>query len=304
MMKLFRMTLFGVLLLSISLNAQAALRLVATTQDLAAIAKEVGGKHVQVQSLTPGTRDPHFAAAKPSMIRKVFHADLLLLIGADMEIAWLPRLLQSARNAKVLPGNNGYLDVSLSIPLLGKLTGPVSRSMGDVHALGNPHYWLDPRNGVRVAQAVVNRLIAIDPVNKDDYQQQYSNFKSRLESRMTAWQDELQWLKGKQVIAYHRSFIYLANAFGFDIVDEVEPKPGISPSAGSLSRLISRIKSDDIELLIMEPYYEKRSATYLNEKTNIHIAVLPQSVGAQKNITTYFDLFDSIVKVFNQVKEK
>jgi len=303
-LRLVHMLVFGIMLLSVSIGSQAALKVIATTQDLAAIAKEVGGQHVQVQSLTRGTRDPHFAAAKPSMIRKVFHADLLLLVGADMEIAWLPVLLQSARNAKVLPGNNGYLDISLLIPLLGKLDGPVSRSMGDVHAGGNPHYWLDPRNGLLIAQGITNRLIAIDPENKKDYQKQFNKFKEKLNARWGIWQQELSWLKGKPVIAYHRSFIYLAKAFDFNIVAEVEPKPGISPSAASLTRLVSFIRNDAIGLLIMEPYYERRSAAYLNEKTDIHISVLPQSVGAQKNIKTYFDLFDEIVKAFNQSRVK
>jgi len=304
MKKLVPMIVFAAMLFGISLSSQAALKIAATTQDLAAIAKEVGGGHVQVQSLTPGTRDPHFAAAKPSMIRKVFRADLLLLVGADMEIGWLPPLLQSARNAKVLPGNNGYLDVSMSIPLLGKLNVPVSRSMGDVHANGNPHYWLNPRNGVRIAQVIVNRLIMIDPDNKVDYQQQFNDFKTRLEARRAVWQSELRWLKDKPVIAYHRSFIYLANAFGFKIVGEVEPKPGISPSVASLTRLIEQINSNAIELLIIEPYYERRSASYLNDKTGIKVAVLPQSVGAQDDIKTYFDLFNSIVMALNQFKEK
>jgi len=304
MKKLVPMIVFGTMLFGISLSSQAALKIVATTQDLAAIAKEVGGEHVQVQSLTSGTRDPHFAAAKPSMIRKVFRADLLLLIGADMEIGWLPPLLQSARNVKVLPGNNGHLDVSTGIPLLGKLNVPVSRSMGDVHANGNPHYWLDPRNGVRIAQVIVNRLIMIDPDNKVDYQQQLNDFKTRLEARRAVWQSELRWLKDKPVIAYHRSFIYLANAFGFKIVGEVEPKPGISPSVASLTRLIEQINNNAIELLIIEPFYERRSASYLNEKTGIKVAVLPQSVGAQDDIKTYFDLFDSIVMALNQFKDK
>jgi zinc/manganese transport system substrate-binding protein len=291
--------LFGLLLLMSSLSSHAALRVVTTTQDLAAIARAVGGEQVQVQSLTLGTRDPHFATAKPSMIRKVFRADLLLVIGADMEIGWLPPLLQSARNAQVQSGNPGYLDLSRVVPLLGKISGPVSRAMGDVHARGNPHYWLDPRNGKRMAQAIATRLGELDSAHKDEYQQRFRAFAQTMDSKLPLWRSELAQLKGKPVIAYHTSFIYLADAFGFRIVDEVEPKPGISPSAASLSALVAHIQRDDIALLIMEPYYERRSARYLNEQTGIHLAVLPQSVGGQPDINTYFDLFDAIVAALN-----
>jgi len=290
----------GVMLFALSLSVQASIKVVTTTQDLAAIAKAVGGDYISVQSLTPGTRDPHFASAKPSMIRKVYHADLLLVVGADMEIGWLPPLLQSARNARVQPGKTGYLDLSNAAPLLGKMNHPVSRSMGDVHANGNPHYWLDPRNGIRMAMAIANRLEELDPDNSQAYQQQLKAFMDKINNKLPLWKSALAHLAGKPVIAYHNSFIYLADAFGFNIVDEVEPKPGISPSAASLSALVSRIKTDKIGILIMEPYYERRSAQYLNEQTRLRIAVLPQSVGAEDNINNYIELFDAIVAVLKK----
>jgi len=295
---------FGLVLLGLSLSAPATISVVTTTQDLAAITEAVGGDNVTVQSLTRGTRDPHFAAAKPSMIRKVYRADLLLVIGADMEIGWLPPLLQSARNGRVQPGNPGYLDLSSVVPLLGKSSGPVSRAMGDVHAKGNPHYWLDPSNGIRMAKAIATRLSELDPTHKIDYQQRLNTFTEILSNKLSVWQNELTPLKGNKVIAYHKSFIYLADAFGLHIVDEVEPKPGIAPSAASLSALVAQIKRDNISLLILEPYYERRSAQYLNEQTGIRIAVLPQSVGARPDIKNYVALFDAIVAVLNNTKGK
>ena len=294
---------FGLLLLISAFTSHAALQVVTTTQDLAAIAQAVGGEQVEVQSLTQGTRDPHFATAKPSMIRQVFGADLLLVIGADMEIGWLPPLLQSARNSRVQPGNPGYLDLSSAVVLLDKISGPVSRSMGDVHAKGNPHYWLDPRNGLRMAQAIATRLSEMDPAHKDDYQRRLNTFEQIMGTKLPLWQAELAPLKGKRVIAYHKSFIYLADAFGFQIINEIEPMPGITPSASTLSTLVERIKTEHIGLLIMEPYYERRSANYLNEQTAIRMVVLPQSVGAQTDINTYFDLFDAIVAALNKVED-
>jgi len=293
----------GLLLLISAFTSHAALQVVTTTQDLAAIAQAVGGEQVEVQSLTQGTRDPHFATAKPSMIRQVFGADLLLVIGADMEIGWLPPLLQSARNSRVQPGNPGYLDLSSAVVLLDKISGPVSRSMGDVHAKGNPHYWLDPRNGLRMAQAIATRLSEMDPAHKDDYQRRLNTFEQIMGTKLPLWQAELAPLKGKRVIAYHKSFIYLADAFGFQIIDEIEPMPGITPGASTLSTLVERIKTEHIGLLIMEPYYERRSANYLNEQTAIRMVVLPQSVGAQTDINTYFDLFDAIVAALNKVED-
>lgn len=294
----------ALLLLTVSVTSHAALRIVTTTQDLAALAESIGGEDVKVQSLTAGTSDPHFAAAKPSMIRKVFGADLLLVIGADMEIGWLPPLLQSARNASVQPGNLGHLDLSSAVPILGKLSGPASRAMGDVHAKGNPHYWLDPQNGLRMARAIATRMGELDPVHAADYERRFHDFERAFNEKLIGWREELAYLDGKPVIAYHTSFIYLADAFGFRIVDEVEPKPGIAPSAASLSALLTRIKDDDIGVLIMEPYYERRSARYLNEHTGIQIAVLPQSVGAEKGIDNYFDLFDAIVTVFKELEDQ
>lgn len=293
----------AIFLMMFSVTGHAALQVVTTTQDLAALVATVGGEYVQVQSLTSGTSDPHFAVAKPSMIRKVFRADLLLIIGADMEIGWLPPLLQAARNTRVQPGNPGHLDLSSAVPILGKLRGPVSRALGDVHAKGNPHYWLDPRNGVHMARAIAARLGELDPEHAAEYERRFRAFEQTLNDKFLVWLDELSHLRDKPVVAYHTSFIYLADAFGFRIVDEVEPKPGIAPSAASLSALLARITADQIGFLIMEPYYERRSARYLNEYTGIHIAVLPQSVGARKGIDSYFDLFDAIVTELKNVKD-
>lgn len=304
MNSLYNTVLHLVCILMLSSQAYAGLRVVTTTQDLAAIAHAIGGKHIDVQSLTAGTRDPHFAVAKPSMIRRVFGADLLLVIGADMEIGWLPPLLQAARNSRVQPGNPGYLDLSETVSLLGKSKGPITRAMGDVHAKGNPHYWLDPRNGERMARAVTERLVQLDPEHTTAYKQNLKLFTKTVNKKLPEWRKQLQHLKDKPVIAYHNSLIYLADAFGFNIVDEVEPKPGISPGASSLNELVKKIKQNNITLLLIEPYYERRSTHYLKEQTGIQIAVVPQSVGAWENIVTYTDLFDNIVKSLQSDRAK
>ncbi len=296
MKKCYKYIIALMLVIITPVSAYAGLRVETTTEDIAAIAQAVGGDFIDVHSLTLGSRDPHFAVAKPSMIRRVYRADLLCVIGADMEIGWLPPLLQSARNNRVQPGNSGYLDLSLSIPLLGKPTTTITRAMGDVHAKGNPHYWLDPRNGIRMAKAIAKRLGELDAQHAADYKKNAELFEKIMTTKIAEWQKALQFLKGKKVISYHTSFMYLASIFGFNIVAQVEPIPGIAPSAASLSKLINRIKNDHINLLILEPYYERRSSAYLNEQTGIKVKVVPQSVGARDDIKNYMDLFDAIVK--------
>lgn len=285
-------------------TAQAgALQVITSTTDLAALSKTIGGKHIQVKSLTPGSRDPHYAVAKPSMIRQLHRADLLVIVGADLETGWLPALLQSARNPRVYPGQQGHLDLSTQVSLLGRTQQPLSRAMGDVHSQGNPHYWLDPANQLLMARAISARLTALDPAHTDDYRAALLDFEHTLNQRMQHWQSQLARLKGQPVIAYHNSFIYLAQAFGFKIVDEIEPQPGIAPSAASLAELVTTIQREQIALLIMEPYYERRSAQFLQQHTDIRLAVLPQSVGAEDDINTMFDLFDAIVETLSQTLE-
>jgi zinc/manganese transport system substrate-binding protein len=276
----------------------ASLNIVTTTADLAAIAEAIGGKHVDVYALTPGTRDPHFAEARPSMIRRVYRADLLLSIGAELEIGWLPAVLRSARNSDVQPGGKGYLDLSKHVDIIGVPTGPVDRSMGDVHAAGNPHYWLNPSNGLKMAVAITEKLSELDHNNASAYRDNLTAFETQLERKLSEWRQALAFLQGQPLVAYHTSLLYLANAFGFEIVKDVEPKPGIAPSASYLAELVNTIKKQNIQWLIMEPYYEKRSAEFLNRKTGIKVVVIPQSVGAKDNIKNYFDVFDGIVAAF------
>lgn len=283
------------ILCSVPWTTHAALNVVTSTEDLAALTQAIGGSAVNVKTLTRGTADPHFAQAKPSMIRDVYQADLLVVVGAELEVGWMPALLQSARNAKVQPGKPGYLDLSTAVTLLNKPVGPVTRDMGDVHVAGNPHYWLDPNNGVLMARAIAQRLSQLDSAHAKDYERELAAFEQQAHNKIAAWKTALAPLAGKAVIAYHTSFVYLANVFGFRIAAEVEPKPGIAPSAAYLAQLIARIKEQQIGVLIMEPYYEQRSAKYLSEQTGVRVAVLPQSVGATPRIKTYFDLFDAIV---------
>jgi zinc/manganese transport system substrate-binding protein len=284
-----------VLSLLVAGAAAAEVRIVTTTTDLAAIARALGGRHVAAESLTRGASDPHFAEARPGMIRALFRADLLLVVGAELEVGWLPAALQASRNAKVLRGGPGYLDLSHAARLIEVPTGPINRAMGDVHAKGNPHYLLDPRNGMRAAAAIAELLQRTDPAHAAVYAANLADFRVLLDSRMQDWRASLAPLGGKPVIDYHKTFSYLADAFGFRIVDHVEPLPGIPPTAAHLASLTERIGRESIPLLIMAPFYERRSADLLHRRTGIRIAVLPQAVGAEEGIDSYPALFDAIV---------
>lgn len=290
--------IFTVILVLMPLVSLAKVEIAATTKDIASITQVVGGAHVKVESLTQGTQDPHFASAKPSMIRKLSHVDLLIAIGAEMEIGWLPALQQSARNSHILSGENGYLDLSQYVELKGKPSGHVTRAQGDVHAAGNPHYWLDPLNGIKMAEAIAQRLILLDAEHTADYEKNLQGFKTRIEHDLLRWKQEMIAMKGEKVIAYHTSLLYLAEAFEFEIVDFIEPLPGISPSVSHVNQLINKIKQQNIKYVLLEPYYEIRSAEMLQRRAGTKTLIIPQSVGSKSEITDYEKLFDVIVNVF------
>ena len=290
------------LLLGVPTVAHSELKVATATTDLAAIARAVGGKLVDAESLTPGPTDPHFIEAKPSMIRRVAYADLILVVGAELEIGWIGPVLQAARNGKVQPGTPGYVDVSTVVPLLDRSSGPANRALGDVHPSGNPHYLLDPENGIRVAQFIAERFKQSDAKNADEYQRNLARFTDEVRARMPVWKKAVESLRGKPVVAYHTSFRYLAEFFGFTVVAFVEPLPGIPPTASHVEALMRTIRDQKISLLLMEEFYERRSANFLAAQTGIQVVTLPHAVASEPEIKTYVDLFDTIVQRLAKVK--
>ena len=210
-------------------HADSKLNVVATTEDLASLTREVGGDKVTVTALAKGYQDPHFVDPKPSFILAVSRADLLVAVGRELEIGWLPPLLSSSRNAKVQPGSAGYLDASAGVHILELPTGQVTRAMGDVHPLGNPHYWLDPANGRRMAQAIATKLGELAPADKAFFSQRYADFDTRLAAAEKRWDATMAPYKGAKVVTYHRSWPNFMERFRLDVMGYVEPKPGIPP---------------------------------------------------------------------------
>jgi zinc/manganese transport system substrate-binding protein len=285
--------LFAVLLVAPSLaRAQGKLNVVTTTEDLAAIAREVGGDHITVEALARGYQDPHFVEAKPSFILKLQKADVLVLVGRELEIGWLPPLIQQSRNSKIQQGAVGYLDASLQATILEIPTGQVTRAMGDVHPLGNPHYWMDPENGKRIGKEIADKLSELRPNDKAFYQQKLGDFNSRLDAAEKGWLAKMAPYKGTKVVTYHRSFPNFAERFGLDIVGYVEPKPGIPPSPQHTLDLINEMKRQNVKIMLIEPYFELKTPNAIGHDTGAQVLVMPPSVGGVKEITDYFKLFD------------
>ena len=285
-------------------RAGAAVNVVTTTEDLADLARQVGGDRVKVESIARGYQDPHFVEAKPSFILKLAKADLLVVVGRELEIGWLPPLLQQSRNARIQPGADGYLDSSQSARILDIPTGPVTRAMGDVHPLGNPHYWLDPANGRRVAQAIAQKLSQLDPGGAAAFAARYADFDERLAEGEKRWDALMAPYKGLKVVTYHRSWPNFCERFGLDVVGYVEPKPGIPPSPRHTIQLMKEIKQLGVKLLLVEPYFDSKTPDSIGRETGARVVVMPPSVGGEKEITDYIQLFEyNIQLLVSAIKE-
>jgi len=284
--------LAALLISSLPARAQGKLNVIATTEDLAAIAREVGGDHITVDSIAKGYQDPHFVEAKPSFILKLQRADILVLVGRDLEIGWLPPLIQQSRNSKVQVGADGYLDASLQARILEVPQGQITRAEGDVHPLGNPHYWLDPENGKIVAREIFDRLVRFRPNDRAYFEQRLNDFNSRLGDAEKRWVAMMAPYKGVKVVTYHRSFPNFAERFGLDIVGYVEPKPGIPPTPQHTLDLINDMKRQNVKLVLVEPYFDLKTPNSIGRATGAEVMVMPPSVGGVKEVTDYFKLFD------------
>jgi len=272
--------------------AQSKLNVVTTTEDLAAIAREIGGDRITVESIARGYQDPHFVEAKPSFILKLQKADLLIVVGRELEIGWLPPLIQQSRNAKVQVGAQGYLDASQRARILDIPTGQVTRAEGDVHPQGNPHYWLDPENGKAVAREIADKLSELRPNDRATFDQRLTAFNGRVDDAEKRWLAAMQPYKGVKVVTYHRSFPNFAERFGLDIVGYVEPRPGIPPSPQHTLDLINDMKRQNVKLVLVEPYFDLKTPNSIGRETGAQVLVLPPSVGGVKDVTDYFALFD------------
>jgi zinc/manganese transport system substrate-binding protein len=268
------------------------LNVVTATTDMAALTQEVGGDRIQVESIAKGYQDPHFVEAKPSFLLKLRNADLLIVVGLQLEIGWLPPLINQSGNPKIQVGAIGYLDASQFAEILDIPTGTVTRAMGDVHPLGNPHYWLDPDNGRRIARGIAGKLGDLDPPNTAYYQQRFQDFDKRLSTAEQKWEAEMKPFRGRKVVTYHNSFPNFAKHFGLNVIGYVEPRPGIPPTPSHTIELIGLMKRENCKVILVEPYFDLKTPQSIGRETGSQVVQYLPSVGGEKQVTDYFQLFD------------
>ena len=271
--------------------AHAKLNVVATLPDFASLAEEIGGDKVKVTSLARGTEDPHFVDAKPSFIRVLNQADALIEGGAELELGWLPPLVQNARNPRILPNAPGHIVLARGLRLLDVPT-KLDRSQGDVHAAGNPHFNLDPANFKTMATSIAEGFGRLDPANQSVYQANLRSFGERLDQKMAAWAKLAEPLRGVKVITYHKSFEYLAARYGFEIFDQIEPKPGIEPTPTHINALVPKAKSAGVKLVLMEPNRSRKTPQFVADAVAVKLVVCPGFVGGLPEVKTCLDLVD------------
>ena len=285
--------LFAVLLLAVAGSAFAQkLNVVTTTADLASITREVGGDRVDVTSIARGYQDPHFVEPKPSFLLLLRKAELLEVVGLELEIGWLPPLIDQSRNNKIRPGNPGYLDLSTGVEILDRPTGVVNRSMGDVHPQGNPHYWLDPANAVRIAIQVSSRLSQLRPNDAAYFAGRLNAFKVRINDANKRWTAALAPYRGAKIVTYHNSWPNFVRRYGLNVVGYVEPKPGVPPSPSHTFELINMMKAQKVKAILVEPYFDLKTPQSIADRTGAKLLVMFPSVGAKPELDDYIKLFD------------
>jgi zinc/manganese transport system substrate-binding protein len=286
------------LLLSILLIApvlaSAEVEVFACEPEWAALAEEIGGDLVDAYAATTAFQDPHYIQARPSLIAKVRQADLVICSGAQLEIGWLPALLQKANNRRVLPGNDGYFEASSFVIRLDA-TGNVDRAQGDIHPLGNPHIQTNPHNILAVARALAARLSQIDSSNSEVYEQNLELFITVWTAAIERWETKAAPLRGKRIITHHKSWVYLERWLGLEEAANLEAIPGLPPTATHLSRLLDRFAEGGADVIIRSPYQDSRPAEWLSERTGLPSIVLPLTVGGTDEATTLYAWFDDII---------
>src|SRR5665647_2151792 len=267
------------------------INVVTTTADLKSITEFIGKDKVDVTSIATGYQNPHFVDPKPSYIIKLSRADMFVTVGLDLETGWSPQLLSSSRNPKIQKGSNGYVDASVGVTLL-QVPSSINRGEGDIHIYGNPHYWLDPLNGKVIARNIASGLERIDPANKDFYEANLHAVFAKIDLKLKEWESKMAPFKGSKIIAYHNEWVYFERRFGLQIVDFMEPKPGIPPSPSQLVKVIKEVTANKIKVIISSPYFTTSSSDVVAKQTGVKELTLATSVGAFSSIKNYFDLFD------------
>ncbi|MEJ1960926.1 MAG: zinc ABC transporter substrate-binding protein [Gammaproteobacteria bacterium] len=287
-------SLLAVVFLIAGLPAHAAIKVLATTPEWGALTTELGGDKVNVYTATNAFQDVHRIDAKPSLVARARSADLVVAAGAELEIGWLPVLLQESGNGKIQPGSNGYFEAASQLHLL-EVPASVDRSMGDIHPLGNPHAHLDPHNVAAVAAGLTARLAQLDAPNAQYYQARGADFQTRWKAATARWESQAAPLKGATVVLIHRDQVYLCNWLGLRELAAIEPKPGVPPSAGYLAQLVTKLTATPPKMILRNAYNDPKAADWLSARIHSPVVLLPYTVGGTPEAKDLFGLFDDTV---------
>lgn len=293
--------LIGILFAAIQLmSAEAKLNVVATLPDLGAVASEIGGERIKLSVIAGPNEDPHFVDAKPSFLRLLNQADVLIENGGELEDGWLPPLINSARNKKILGYSPNHVLAINGVKLLDVPVGKIDRSEGDVHPYGNPHFLLNPENCLIVASNIANSLSAIDPSGADYYQKNLKAFSEKMSAKIQEWKKTMAPFSGTKVITYHKSFDYLINYFNLVLYDTIEPKPGIEPSPFHIANLIKKAKQDKVKLVIIEPNRPKKTPTQVCNASGAKLLILPLMPGGGGSPKDVIGWYDYLIKTLSE----
>ena len=295
MSRIIRVVQISALLLVASLPARADLKVATSLSDLASVAQWVGGKHVVTQSLCRGYEDPHFVPAKPSLMKAIQHADVFVSVGLELDGGWLPLVLPGSRNPKIQAGASGFVDASEGVNVLEKPIGTVSRAEGDIHPLGNPHYYADPKQLEIVADHLAQVFSRLDPTNAADYAANARAFDAKMETELAKWQKQLAPYQGAAVVTYHKNFVYFADRFGLKLFGNVEPKPGIPPTPRHLSELAESMKQSGVKVVLYQPYYSADASRELASKAGGVAVEIATEAGGLPGTDDVFTKFDTLV---------
>jgi zinc/manganese transport system substrate-binding protein len=274
--------------------AHADLNVFATVPEWAALAQELGGDKVKIYAATNALQDPHHVEARPSLIARARSADLVIATGAELEVGWLPLVLQQAGNPKVRPGQPGYFEAASFVPLLGKPTR-LDRAEGDVHPAGDPHIQTDPRNIARVASELATRMAQLDPQNASTYQSRHTQFSARWTASIANWEKQAAPLKGAPIVVQHKAFTYLEAWLGLREIAALEPKPGVEPTTAHLSAVLETLRQTPAKIVIRAAYQSPRASEWVAERGKINAVALPFTVGGTDAARDLFGLFDDTI---------
>src|SRR5881628_996575 len=295
MKSLIRCTLILMLGLLATAPAHADLKVATSLTDLASVAQFVGGKHVTAQSLCKGYEDPHFVPAKPSLMKAIQHADVFVSTGLELDGGWLPLVLPGSRNPKIQPGTKGFVDASQGVDVLEKPVGTVSRAEGDIHPLGNPHYYADPKALEVVADHLAEVFSGLDPANAADYAANAKAFDEKMEASLAKWEQEMAPYKSASVLTYHKNFVYFADRFGLKLFGTVEPKPGIPPSPHYVNELAESMRKAGVKVVVYQPYYNADPNQQVAKRAGATAVEIATEAGGLPGTDDVFSKFDVLV---------